>query len=958
MAPNIKAQPTVSTIPSTAPDKTKEQARRENHNQAIKLAVTAEQNMLLHYIPEILEAVKPDRKAQDDNKKFKKRYYTISKEPGSLSKILSFFSRGKDLETFSKIPNAILSSLLPDIKIYKVFHDKRTGTEFNWQIPFSDHTDYSDISKIFDTGQGIVKNVVLRSFTYDLIGTDFYTADKSIKAKLNMTFDSVDKLIQEINVDIPAEYQTNFGSSQTFKFSDLIMSNKEAFSKQENPNDYKIRVLVGIKEPSPNIFDNLNNVFENFSDDTEFKQKLKNAIRETKIVLALTCVGNEVQFNEDGTIDFNIDYHAGVDTVYFNPLLDVLLIGKGGKNLAKYMDDFYKQSENMNKLDSCFNSDPSRSKVQKDAYEKKIKAYQTDLNKIQLQIDQESVNIKSNFLKRLYEQETLYEANVGTKFKSVLKQLSNSTKPEATNNLQDSDFDKIGLKPDNIKRISGGDPTLNKIRDLYKLIQEAQKKSGSALSNLQAIKANAEKEKKEEIDKLNLRLQKAKQREDSFVVAGPQEERATIRRVGIEIGNYFDENAINEKYRQKIKDADDALKAAQSKQKALEDKLESDLSATIDFSGSRSKFILLGDLLNVGLECLDNVSTLGNFDTPEFILGLTSIAYSNLPESRRYGGDVRGDNKYINIYTPLDSTPDKGQYVEVLFGMENFPISVNRLNEFLVEKICKKDVKTYPFPSFIKDLTELVSQCTMYATPEQVKSVLNIEMSQAKIIIAEKDFNNAKEQELNHVIKSNIDISDKADPEGVIKSNEKFIGLTYFFSRGYTPRFIGKFQSATIPDKLDPSLNGVFEIAVGSKVGILKKINYTKATQPGFLEARMKSAGEMNNGNDGYPLRMKYNANITVFGPSIFRPGDYLELTPAVLSTISGDAGQLVMDQLGIGGFYHVLKASTTVSDTNFETVINAQFLNYKTGLTNPTVIPTDETRSECNIILTKEKLL
>jgi hypothetical protein len=983
----------------TEPDKTKREKAREIANQSIKMAVNSEQNFLLHFLPEILTSVQKDRDVIDDADKvfyldenktqtYEKRFLnfeTKQNAQGALQKLLSYLTRGEKISVFEKVPNSILSSFLPDIKIFKVYKGKK-GKIFNWQIPFNSHIDSKDIQNILNSGRGMLNNAILKSFTYEFRGTDFVSAEKNIKATLQIGFDSIDKLTETIPVVVPESLRTYFfdstdaqglasGAGKSFRFSDLVMNNDEVFTKKPHPDFYTIKVLLGIKLPEPKILDELSDILKEFGVD---KETLKDAITESKMVLSLYHTGHDLQFNEDGSIDFTLEYVGANETSVFDPIYDVLLVSGDKQRLVDLIKDAGKLSEQQTAIEACFNQSKTlldvktqgEQKAANDAFKLKQQAFKKKIELNRLEIESARSNVKAGFLTAVQEEVPIYEIKVEPKFKSLFKSLADSKNPAGIKELTEEVFEKTTLRASDIQRIKGQDPTLAKLVELYKKLQKAN----AALVDLKKSNEIANGASARELAELNKKLYP----EEPSITFGDwaanvfgTDTRSEGRKQIIEkirkdprfkymyVPPMFDEADIAGLFarsfnpsilesisaeRAAIEAREKAYKAKEKEAQGLQDKIQNDLTAVVDFAGQKTRFVLLGDILNLGLKCLSN----GTSDDIEFLIGFSAMSYTQMADSRRKTLEEDGLNKagFINSYNFADG---EKKFIEILFGMEKFPISMNRLNLFFVDKVAKRNTDVYPLPLFVTDLIELAEKCTVQSLAEQTKSIVKLDMQKSFLFVPTVDLNKCKKDGYNNVLDAQKGLP-KSDPSNMVKNNKSFVNLCYYYSRGFVPTFKQRLipdSGQNIPERYDPRANSIYNISLGSKTGILKKISYTRNKQPYYTEAKMKASGELADGKAAYALRVKYDASITTYGTSLFRPGDYVYLNPVTISS-KENATQLVLDQLGIGGFYFVNKSTTTISDSNFETVVDAKFHSYSNGEPIPLLTPTDEVKSKC----------
>ena len=98
------------------------------------------------------------------------------------------------LEGLMAIKPYMLSSLVPQVRIYKVFYPAESSEGTSIEMPFQDHTSASDIAQITASGHGRGMGVGLKSFEWELLGTNPAESDNNIKAKLKLHFATLEDL--------------------------------------------------------------------------------------------------------------------------------------------------------------------------------------------------------------------------------------------------------------------------------------------------------------------------------------------------------------------------------------------------------------------------------------------------------------------------------------------------------------------------------------------------------------------------------------------------------------------------------------------------------------------------------------------------------------------------------------------------------------------------------------------
>ena len=129
-------------------------------------------------------------------------------------------------------------------------------------------------------------------------------------------------------------------------------------------------------------------------------------------------------------------------------------------------------------------------------------------------------------------------------------------------------------------------------------------------------------------------------------------------------------------------------------------------------------------------------------------------------------------------------------------------------------------------------------------------------------------------------------------------------------------------------NKISDSNKGVYHLYLGANKGLVKEINFAAYDIPYRKESLMVESVNLYN-----QLRMPYTANIQMFGNNMFLPGSMIFINPS-----SGGFGNPLdynnaSTKLGIGGYYQIIRVSTSYSaggdfTTSLETSYNLSFAN------------------------------
>ena len=117
---------------------------------------------------------------------------------------------------------------------------------------------------------------------------------------------------------------------------------------------------------------------------------------------------------------------------------------------------------------------------------------------------------------------------------------------------------------------------------------------------------------------------------------------------------------------------------------------------------------------------------------------------------------------------------------------------------------------------------------------------------------------------------------------------------------------------------------GVYHLNLGSDRGLVKKIEFKRMDQDYGPEARMAAAGELNQFDQ---LRERYNATVTMYGNSLFYPGQRVYINPSTVGLGSEVSASALSTKLGIGGYFVIVRVENIIESGLFETILDCRWV-------------------------------
>jgi len=231
-----------------------------------------------------------------------------------------------------------LSSLTPNIRLFKVVTDKKDNKEKEIPITF----EISTISPRIEDGVYLSQRgtgVGLKSFKFSYDGTDPFSAKKAISADLSIFASSFDDLLK-IRNEGPKQYRyTDLALKTGTKKDESTLTDLE----RENLDKLNFRLKVVVQWSASK--EGMRSIK---------RPEIKDALYDSAITLYLTPVIHTFDFDDQGAVVFNISYQAYIEDFFTNENFNVFSQLNMIKEGRKYVLDFFKDVEGCDLLSKEF----------------------------------------------------------------------------------------------------------------------------------------------------------------------------------------------------------------------------------------------------------------------------------------------------------------------------------------------------------------------------------------------------------------------------------------------------------------------------------------------------------------------------------------------------------------------------------------------------------------------------
>ena len=235
-----------------------------------------------------------------------------------------------------------LASLQPQIRLYKIREDKE-GNEYQQEFKFDAYATATDVESVFKdkNKRGFGVGIKKFSFTYD--GSNFFAAKKSIKATLQIFANNFGELLTDRGGYRYTDLTMHTGKGVALKdvcgdFQELS-TGSEAAANLEALN-FRLKAVIGWAYPSGDT-----SLFTSRGYSASEKNTILDAISESYVTLNLLPTVHDFAIDDQGRVNFTINYRAYVDTFFNEPYFNIFYdaVATQGLMRRKLLYDALKQ---------------------------------------------------------------------------------------------------------------------------------------------------------------------------------------------------------------------------------------------------------------------------------------------------------------------------------------------------------------------------------------------------------------------------------------------------------------------------------------------------------------------------------------------------------------------------------------------------------------------------------------
>jgi hypothetical protein len=766
---------------------------------------------------------------------------------------------GQGIDGLEGLTNSQLSALIPKMRLYKVVDNRSIEFPFN---------KFTTVESITMSALGRGTDVGIKSISLRDVGTNPVNVGVSFEGDLNLFFQSFEAIFKERNV-----------GEDKISFADLLDQPKALGRKQGTetsteslaniPPNYKkfdIRLEIGWQPPS----------------DPEgvlgFKESQLKEIEKLTRSYILQNANQVIDINqEDASINLKISFYAAIEGLTLSPRTDILYIDPSNTTDK----DTIERKKLDKKIESLKNKRKEIIKKEKDRQEKE----RTFVGPRRPPQGEEAEEDKktdggtavANFKKQIKEVEESIEKIISESRSISYKRLLTNLR----NNFSDVETDAKGntKKVNSIGKIRYFDLTAANIESYKSILAAASNSTDQRKAFFENNKEGEQvRDKVQELEETYLKNRVA----DINTLKGQIKitpEIAEGEELESRLTSLLDQDKIvtNKTFRSQIKDGK-----------------------------MRIYYFYLGDLIESVFDII--------YNRPVTKDG-SKMATNSETRNKKLYEKLKMILGPFSYYNPLEQKSASIQ-------MADIPISLNYFNAWFYDNVVKRQLDNYVLRQLLSDLcSKLLSNVL---SPKRIGVLAQSKSYKIRIQSLNTNENSNFNQEWlerRNQSKPRYDINE-LDLVGIKEKTLPTKNISewlYMYVVGEVEDFLAT------ESRNDESFNARKNIPryyIGGQTGLIKNVSFARTQIPFKFEAALTDQSKTTRNN--LLFQDKYDANVELFGNPTLKPGMLIYLDPRGLglgniNTVTKTGFQY---QLGIGGYYRVVRVTNDIGDGIFTTSI------------------------------------
>ena len=812
-----------------------------------------------------------------------------------------------------------LSSLVPTIRLYKVFLNPITDKEITLEIPFE--TRAAGIEDIYRSGLGLGTGAGLTSVNWKHNPKNEANMN-TYRVNMNIHLQNIQEFMKPRNSILTAD-----GSILDVAIQDILYQRKDwrkdtgSGTAVYDPDQYIIKMIVGWEISDDGLESiKLNRSVKDFD-------LFKAALKDQKEIMYLNFVSHTMEFNENGSVDLSLDYFGRADMNARNlEQANVLTVGPAYETQIQQIKDQIKAtqeaevaSEKQAEEESFFSDAAGQRRAQKvsawlasrfdKAEDKSSKALQEKLETLK----QSSKKAKFNYLTtRMIQKKQMHLFSYHEDLIKYITEAKGTVNLSAVSKLKDiEDFNARQLAlNEKMKSLQKSVETKTDVNTGFVTLTGAGNTSTPDMEEAAATLIAAG-------DTSGGRIADASAQQNSIA----NDDKAT------EASNEFYELSVGGELQ------DPGLTGNNRKHFSyfyLSSLIEAIMDPILDTNKKNPNFInkkvrtILGPMTYTDYGSLvDNGKTYRIYDKIE--------------------GQTEGGTKIVKIYDGTLKTINIG----------DIPISYKDFANWFNETIVVKNRDQMSLSDFISTLVSdlFVNALTSDVYPNTPKQKARVTIEHSTAITSPQNERAFRANITKYPYTKDADRKIRPrgggfrlsqDALGSLKTQAEFAerdndpdSENYIPNKDYMVIYcLSEAPYERVVDYEKDREDGIMHLYSGDSKGTIRNLKFSRIDNPHRrADNILASTGEGR--VTSKVIRERYNVSVELFGNTSFQAGTYIFLSPVYPGVGGIEDTQTLLRELGLGGYYMVTEVQNTIEIGDFKTEIKGVWSAFGDGLIN-----------------------
>lgn len=836
-------------------------------------------------------------------------FYSIEEEDTNslLSKINT---GGKNYKSLINMTTLEKAQIVPKINLFKVIVEGDSRKQVG-EIPISfPDNSKTNIQELIQSRGQRGDDVAIKSFTFDFKNQNPFGAGRIVDCNLLLTMMNGESLVKD--------------RGNGFTFSDLILRNNRLDDEKFDSAYYEIKANVGYELPPGN-----------------FNSSLRADLRETQVSMSLILVDYDLSFQQNGVIQLSLQYRARVEQVLETPLrynifkeqeiaLDPTLKPKIASLEKDLVADDARLKGTIAAIKAKEGALEETEEVSKTGYNTAVSGFGDDVF-----TTTQEYQYKAQVLSLQGEDRKLTESTL-----AQLKEYADELKigiPDKQNKLNALNNQTLFMQSRN--RVATFNKLLSNMFKSGKIYRLAVDRKDMLLYGEAYAKV-------------------AKKRNDLYMRDFMGEFEDTNSEFELLGGRTYLEG-LDDEERSLRREAEERL-LQQIRGNAASNPVTLDLEgeftkAAEDIADKKANGNITSDV---------QFEALQNFNPSEYVGNAANATMSGEADSVSadrgkkiiywfYYGDLIDEAFKINnvhirmkedqIVSTLGSfsLSDPDDIVsKKQINIADIPITLDIFIEFFKTNVIEAARDLYPASDFIRDTIQRLVMPAInketFGNPQRESRVLKVStfdlpgtksgeryvepissglLGAQKIPVINNTFASATLYNARFKMEDLLDRFGNNSLLAKRKSSERFSYMIFYAN---SPDAVLDWNGSVQED----AKRGVYHFYIGADRGLIKEINFRKSQRPGLAE--MMAERSLRAGNRRAELWRNFEADISMIGNSLLKPGCFLYINPTVAGLGNPGSKDSLSRQMGLGGYYFVLGVSNEITDSGWNTQVRA----------------------------------